>query len=425
MPTSASKGIHGILSNLWKNIDCYAVLWSTRTKQFGEIKMETLKINYLIETTAITGGVRSLLNFANNLVERGHEVSITTNLFIDWFSISPDIKIISPGKLRNLYHLYVNYRWFHNYPNKYINSYKLLLEMNKIVPISDVNVATYSKTALVALWNSSKTPPFYHMQHMDTIFSRDVFEQTLIKDIYSYPIPKVANSIWLANLVKKLTGDDVPLLNPAIEHDIFYPRELDGKDGNYVDIIALGKGGWKNANNIVDAAKQIISEYAGRKRVRLHMFGRRQPPGFTTDNETMFFHKDISDDELARLYSMADIQVTFSTAESFPGPPLEAMACHTAVITTPYGAEDYAVDKENCLLVEPGDINGLRDALRLLIEDEKLRASLADNGVLTAKRFTYKGQTSKLEAYLRNGIDQFNESYGKLKKEFDKFNIPF
>jgi len=39
--------------------------------------------------------------------------------------------------------------------------------------------------------------------------------------------------------------------------------------------------------------------------------------------------------------------------ESFPLFPLEAMACGLAVITTAPGTEDYAVNQENCLVVEP------------------------------------------------------------------------
>lgn len=189
--------------------------------------------------------------------------------------------------------------------------------------------------------------------------------------------------------------------------------------------IFQGKGGWKNASNIIEAVEQIISEYKGKKLVRLHMFGRQQPDTFVADNVTKFFHKDISDNELASLYSMADIQITFSTAESFPLPPLEAMACHTAVITTPYGTEDYAVDRENCLLVKPGNIDDLKNAIRLLIEDETLRDKLAENGVLTAKKYTYKQQATKLETYLRNGIDEFNNNVKDVKREFDRFNIPF
>lgn len=376
-------------------------------------------------STERTGGVRSLLNFANQLVKKGHEVSIVTNLFINWFPLDSEIKIIATNKLVTLYHLYVDYRTPHDYPNKFLNSYKMLLDLNKKVPPADINIATYSKTALVALWKSPKTAPFYHMQHMETIFSRDVFERTFIKETYYYPIPKVANSIWLADLVKKLTGREVPILNPAIEHDIFYPRVSTGKSDRSVDIIALGKGGWKNASNIIEAVEQIISEYKGKKLVRLHMFGRQQPDTFVADNVTKFFHKDISDNELASLYSMADIQITFSTAESFPLPPLEAMACHTAVITTPYGTEDYAVDRENCLLVKPGNIDDLKNAIRLLIEDETLRDKLAENGVLTAKKYTYKQQATKLETYLRNGIDEFNNNVKDVKREFDRFNIPF
>jgi glycosyltransferase involved in cell wall biosynthesis len=60
---------------------------------------------------------------------------------------------------------------------------------------------------------------------------------------------------------------------------------------------------------------------------------------------------------------------------------LEAMSMARAVIATrSRGLADYLVDDENCLLVEPGDVAGLRDAMRRLVADPALARRLGESG---------------------------------------------
>ena len=44
-----------------------------------------------------TGGHRVILNFANQLSKFGHEVSITTLKYDNWFNLSPEIRIYNKG----------------------------------------------------------------------------------------------------------------------------------------------------------------------------------------------------------------------------------------------------------------------------------------------------------------------------------------
>jgi len=72
--------------------------------------MESLKINYVMYGTGRTGGTRVLLNFMNELVKQGHEVSLTTIYYDDWFPPTKDIKIISKRTRFNQYLLYAKSR---------------------------------------------------------------------------------------------------------------------------------------------------------------------------------------------------------------------------------------------------------------------------------------------------------------------------
>jgi len=65
------------------------------------------------------------------------------------------------------------------------------------------------------------------------------------------------------------------------------------------------------------------------------------------------FHGALDHEQLSKLYAESDIVLCPSWYESFPLPPIEAMACGTAVITTPYGTEDYAIDGHTAIVARP------------------------------------------------------------------------
>lgn len=344
----------------------------------------------------------------NELVKLGHEVSITTPYFDKWFPLSRDVTIISMRTKFDLYYFYGMQIIKHN--NVILRNISLMNKLLNLTPKSDINVATFSPTAYLASWKSMDgSAPFYHMQHFETIMFNDPLMKKFVSDTYSLPIHKVANSIWLRDKIFELTGNKYSIVNPAIEHEIFNQKKSNHnalkRGENEINIVALGKGGWKNAIGIYDAVKKVQTIESDKKIV-LHYFGHSPPRSVPFDGKFTVFHKDLSDDELALLYSNSDIQVTFSTAESFPLPPLEAMACGSAVITTPYGTEDYAVNEENALVVEPNNIDMLAEKIRMLVDNEGLRNKLKQNGIKTAKRYNYKDQAKILEAEMKVALDE-------------------
>jgi len=370
--------------------------------------MESLKINYVMYGTERTGGTRVLFNFMNELVKQGHEVSLTTIHHDDWFPFAKDIKIISKRTRFNQYLLYGKSRILER--NQLLYHLDYLKKLHDMIPKVDINVATFSPTAYVASWKSiDGSIPFYHMQHLETIMFSNPLMKKFISDTYFLPIYKVANSKWLQQKLRLIVGTEFAILNPAIEHDIFYRRNVYQQDGRNINIIALGKGGWKNAIGIYNAVNLVRSKLPNKK-IILHFFGQRPINGIKFDDRETIFHKNLSDDQLAELYSNSDIQVTFSTAESFPLPPLEAMACGSAVITTPYGTEDYVIDGLNALIVEPNKVEMLADKIRLLIEDEELRQKLIENGFKTASKFNYPEQTKILIEQFKQALNQYQNS---------------
>ena len=80
-----------------------------------------------------------------------------------------------------------------------------------------------------------------------------------------------------------------------------------------------------------------------------------------------------------KAYKEATMFCLPSYAEGFPMAVLDAWAYGLPVITTPVGGiPDVALDGENMLLFEPGDVNGLSRCIEQMITDEKLRKTIGE-----------------------------------------------
>ncbi len=85
----------------------------------------------------------------------------------------------------------------------------------------------------------------------------------------------------------------------------------------------------------------------------------------------------VDGERVAELIATADILVLPSFIENLPLSIIEGMASGLAVVATPVGAvEDIVHDGKTGLLVQPGDVDGLADALARLVGDRELRQRL-------------------------------------------------
>ena len=86
----------------------------------------------------------------------------------------------------------------------------------------------------------------------------------------------------------------------------------------------------------------------------------------------------VSGQDKIRELSAADIFVLPSFAEGMPVSILEAMAYGAAIIATPVGGVPDMIESEaQGILVRPGDVGGLANALSLLAGSPKLRSTMA------------------------------------------------
>jgi len=142
---------------------------------------------------------------------------------------------------------------------------------------------------------------------------------------------------------------------------------------------------------------------AGNTSIRLCSLGEVFPEGRELfDHNYGYLHGEA----YVRAIQETDIFVYPSLSDGFPAPPLEAMACGCAVVTTAVeGLTEYAVDGENCLLCEPGDAKALLNALLRLIDDESLRVRLQHAGPKTAHAYRIEEKARELVAFCQELLD--------------------
>ena len=97
----------------------------------------------------------------------------------------------------------------------------------------------------------------------------------------------------------------------------------------------------------------------------------------------------VADADLAALYGLADVLVFLSLYEGFGLPPLEAMACGTAVVCSRTTSLPEVVG-DAAVLVDPLDVEAVAGELTALLEDDARRRELVARGRRRAAGFSWR-----------------------------------
>ncbi len=168
----------------------------------------------------------------------------------------------------------------------------------------------------------------------------------------------------------------------------------------------------KNIDGLLEAYAQL--DAAGRRRFPLVLVGAagwgveglwERAAGLGIQ-ETLLPLGYVSEEDLAAIYTAARALVWPSWYEGFGLPPLECMACGTAVITSNAAALPEVVGDAG-VTVDPSDTAALAEAIRALAEDDSRAADLAARGRDRAAAFTWaRAAAAHITVYERCATQQ-------------------
>jgi glycosyltransferase involved in cell wall biosynthesis len=191
----------------------------------------------------------------------------------------------------------------------------------------------------------------------------------------------------------KLKAEQVTVLPNAVK----LPPQVALRQGaNPLQFVFFGRiGQRKGAFDLVKAFAQLSP--AQRQRAHLILAGdgeveelRQQVRDLDLEDQASVLGW-VSPEQRDQLLQQADAFVLPSYNEALPMSLLEAMGWGLPVITTPVGGIPELIQSDqNGLLVPPGDIQQLADALALLIENHDLRIALGDAARTTVLPFDIK-----------------------------------
>lgn len=343
-----------------------------------------LDISYLLPHSRLTGGVKILIEQANRLQSRGHNVSLYGH------SPKPDWIEIKCG-------------YFRVPPDE---------DLHQAVLCSDVIIAGYWDLTVDAV--KSRAPLKYLSEQGGSyLFKYEAMEpflRNVVAVAFGLPVKIFTVSRQMQDKIKKLYLRKSVLIPNAIDNELFYPSQ--NRENSIPEILVVGYDSlqFKGHDDIIRALSALKREgYNFKLRWAI-----AAPPqkDYADAGVDIKYHIAPSQEELGRLYRMSDIYVSGSYYEAFSLPPLEAMASGTAVITASNeGVKEYAADRENCLMYSPGAMEELVSNLKLLIGSYELKAKLIENGLKTAEKFGWEKSIDILEEELNKSRENTGMAY--------------
>lgn len=185
----------------------------------------------------------------------------------------------------------------------------------------------------------------------------------------------VTPSQWLAKQLSKsfLSSFPVGVIHNGVDLDVFRPsdnhNEIRLKYSLSTQAIVLGVANtWKKRKALEDF---VVLSHIINKDVQIVLVGITAAQAKDLPNNIKAISRTENTTELAALYSAAAVFVNPTYVDNFPTTNIEALACGTPVITYRTGGSPEAVDSETGVVLEKGDVEGLKIAIEDIVNNGK------------------------------------------------------
>lgn len=347
--------------------------------------------------TRVSGGFRIVFEYANRLVDRGHQVTVVMP--------APSLKyrswdrLIRPEALKQIVKRVVSRRdipWFEFDPR--VRIVAPILDGSKILPDADAVVATAWMTAdVVAGSSAAKGRKYYLIQHYETWDG----PKSAVDATWRLPLRKIVVARWLKDLgVELAPGHEIDYLSNSVDTAIFRPMSTIEVRRARPHVVGML---WhpNPTKGSEEGLRAILAFHERNPSIKAHFFGfMPRPEGLPG---WIKYSEKLSGKSLVRYYDGLSVFVHTSVSEGWGLPPAEAMACGVPVIAADNpGVLDYA-RRENSLLYDRFSSSELESALERDFSDSDAAIERAKVALEDMRSRNWDNAVQHLERILSSG----------------------
>ena len=341
-----------------------------------------MRIGFVEPHLNMYGGIRRIIELANNLTLRGHEVTVyhPEGRPCEWLECRAEVAETRDAMMRSHDAL------IYNDPDP---------ASHRVVRRADARLKAFY---LLALYQKEVLTGFHPLlwimrNSRMAVTGRALRSTELI----------LVNSTWMHLWVRDVLGIESRLVIGGLNREHFHPLDSDGggdtSSQNGFRVLCSGDPRpHKGTSTIMEAAR----------------LAQRVEPRITL---AQYHGEGVPQPEMARRYGSADLFIDAQQYAGWNNPVAEAMACGVPVVCTDIGGvQDFAFDGETALLVPPGDPERLSEAILRMTRDPQLRQRLRQNALDHIQRFTWKRSAQRMEAVLEEGLVRERPPLGRAAR---------
>ncbi|SFN78506.1 Glycosyltransferase involved in cell wall bisynthesis [Pseudobutyrivibrio sp. UC1225] len=205
------------------------------------------------------------------------------------------------------------------------------------------------------------------------VFDKSALLQDTKKDLYeNYSFSVVTPSEWLGEIVSKsfLSNNTISVINNGIDLNIFKPtnKEFRKKIGNDKRIVLGVSFNWnakKGLDAFIELRNLLNSSYI------IVLVGLSNDMASSLPEGIIPINKTNNQQELADIYSSADVYVNPTLEDTYPTVNMEAIACGTPVVTYATGGAPEILGGNCGVSVEKGNVSALKAAIEKVCDDHE------------------------------------------------------